>query len=149
LTGDSESKDGEAYHLAELRECWTDWRHYNNIIWQLPSVTVAIVGGLLGIAYYAIDDLGPRTVVVFLAAVFAFVMLQTLRKHRKFHDVKYEVIMDILHKKLGDKIIDPIRGDINEPPLFRAYRYLLLSIGLLVFVTTLLGFWNLLDWMSG
>jgi len=147
--GGSESKDSDAYVLAELKECWADWRHYNSIIWQLPSVTVAIVGGLLGIAYTAIDELGPRTFVIFLAAFFAFVMLQALRKHRKFHDLRYEVIMDILHKKIDDKILDPIRGNLSQPPTFRAYRYLLASMGLLVFVTTFLGFWNLLNWIAG
>ena len=141
-----EPGESNAYHLVYLEQCWEDWRHYNNLIWQLPSVTVVIVGALLGIAYYSTDEAGFRAMLSFLAAFFSLVMFQALRKHRKFHGLRTEAIQRTIRSKISKNILDPIRGDPTEAPEFSAYRYLRMAMALLVIVTSLIFLWNLTEW---
>jgi hypothetical protein len=76
------------YMTERLKQCWEDWRHYNSIIWHMPSLTTAIVGGLVGVAFCALSEPILRAILNGLAALFSFSMVVALVKHRYFHDVR-------------------------------------------------------------
>jgi hypothetical protein len=141
-----EGNQNPEYMMEQLKQCWEDWRHYNSIIWRLPSLTTAIVGGLLGVAFYAVVDPLPRALVIALAAFFSFSMAVALVKHRWFHNVRTRVIDYTCNRMLGYKDFSPIRGEVTHSnKIIKAYSCLLFSMQALFVVTAFLAIVYFID----
>jgi hypothetical protein len=111
----------------------------------MPSLTIAIVGGLVGVSYYAVSEPLPRAALITLAACFSFSMIITLIKHRFFHDVRTCVI-EYMSEKQGIKNFSPIRGRIPQSkPILRAYSFLLFSMQALFVVTAILAIMSFIN----
>lgn len=123
-----------------LAQCWEDWRQYDSIMWHSPSVTAAVVGALVGIAFYAVQDLFIRGVILILASVFALAMTIGLHKHRYFQGRRTEKINEICMNKLG--YASPIRGESK----WRAYYFLFAATLCLFIFTLILGIAVFLDY---
>jgi hypothetical protein len=76
--------------LFQYRECWGDIRQYDNLIWQIPSVTTIIVGVLIA--------LSPNIMLTIQIALFIvalslnFVMTIALHKHQFFRIHRFREI---------------------------------------------------------
>ena len=92
------------------KEIFENSRYYDGHVWQIPSVTVAVNGFLVGQAFAPELDPAPfvRMMVVFGASVFTFVLLLALVKHRLHKSgqdlniekiEKYFQLPDTLHQK--------------------------------------------------
>ena len=75
----------DAFWLEEYRQNREDWRYLNSFIWQAPSVSVVIVGALLGIAFYATENTLARTFLVAVSALFTFALTFAMHRH---HDIQ-------------------------------------------------------------
>jgi len=127
-----ETKDnGNGISDSELlRQCWEDWRHFDSLIWQIPSLSVAIVGGLLAIAYYAIQETTERGLVILLAALFLLVMTLALYKHRYFQEKRTTIIMKLWPKNRD--FDPPFKGKSKLSAFyFQFLALMILFIGLL------------------
>lgn len=79
------------------------WRHYDSHIWQIPSLAIAVNGFLIAQTFNRDliaaqgNILIVRAMMVFIAALFTFVLLVALVKHR-------------LHQRAKDKNIQRIEA---------------------------------------
>lgn len=73
---------GKEHEYEQLSE---DWRHYDNLIWQTPTATIAIISGMLYVAY-ALNNLMARRTMLVLTTLFTGVMCLALYKHRYFQN---------------------------------------------------------------
>ena len=70
--------------ISQYEQCYEDWRHYDNNVWQLPSVTIAIASGLIAIAYEYVTNPFPRFIILFLGFWLTLSLTVALVKHRLF-----------------------------------------------------------------
>jgi hypothetical protein len=71
-----------------------DWRFEHKLIWEIPSVTFAILGGLLTISYSFLGLL-PRLIFLILGAVVVFGLTLAVHKHRFGADLRTSFLEDI------------------------------------------------------
>ena len=104
------AKDQMDFTKIVYKEIFENSRYYDGHVWQIPSVTVAVNGFLVGQAFAAELHPAPivRMMVVFGASVFTFVLLLALVKHRMHKSgqdlniekiEKYLQLPDSLHQK--------------------------------------------------
>jgi uncharacterized membrane protein len=89
--------------LWQYRECLSFIRSYNSLIWQTPSLTIAI-NSFLGILYlgYA-KTFEARIMLLFASLSFTFVATIALQKHRFFQVAKsdeFRLIQEELLKEI-------------------------------------------------
>lgn len=91
--------------IAQYRRYYTEWINYNQSIWQLPSVLIAISGVLIGLSYH-IPSSTIRRCLILLTTIWVGTMIFALIKHRFFQESRNYLIEQIENelKKLG--IID-------------------------------------------
>ncbi|MCP8303906.1 MAG: hypothetical protein H3Z50_00300 [archaeon] len=77
-----------------------DWRHFNTIAWQLPSVAIAIIAGVLGVAYEFLEGY-PRVLFLGLGSAFIFALAIALAKHRFFMDARSQFLQDLESNRLN------------------------------------------------
>lgn len=78
--------------IAQYNQCSEDWRHYNNTIWQIPSIGIAIASAILAVAYQYVQELLPRTAILFFGSLILLSLTVALIKHRLFHDQRTEFL---------------------------------------------------------
>jgi len=91
--------------LWQYRECWSDVRQYDNLIWQIPSLTTIIVGTIAALSSTTIISL--RIVLFIIALSLNIVMTIALYKHQFFRVNRFreiEKIEDVL-RNLGIPLI--------------------------------------------
>ncbi|WP_054842581.1 hypothetical protein [Vulcanisaeta distributa] len=77
-----------------------DWRHYDNLLWQIPFGTATVVGVVLTLIYYYLTGLGPGTIMLklgllFILLIFAITMMALSIKIRYFQIERAECIEEI------------------------------------------------------
>jgi hypothetical protein len=79
--------------LWQYRECWAEIRNLDNLIWQIPSITMAI-NSFFGIAYLGYAKTAEaRMVLLFASFAFNLISVITLRKHRFLQIARTEDIL--------------------------------------------------------
>jgi hypothetical protein len=78
--------------ITQYNQCSEDWRHYNNTIWQIPSVAVVISSAILAVAYQYVEELLPRTIILFFGGLILLSLTIALIKHRLFHNQRTEFL---------------------------------------------------------
>ena len=151
--------------LWQLRECWNDIRQYDTLVWQIPSFTTVINGGL--IVFSSTADFFTRTTVIFLITFLTLVLTIALAKHQYFRIYRFRE-MENLQKNLIDLgipiMVDGARSTSSVQEALRKgifsripqgwiyrrtaynwiYRYMIIMLGFLVF----LFIYNLILWVS-
>jgi len=110
--------------LCQYSECWSDVRQYDNLIWQIPSLTTIIVGAIVALSSTAMIFL---RIILFIVALslnivmtIAFYKHQFFRVHRfreiekiekTFRDLGYPVIAD------GARSTQKIKNQIGDGTL--------------------------------
>jgi len=150
----NKDKDDLRAHYEEVGE---ESRLYDRLIWEIPSVAMAIVGAFIAVAYGYIFNLWVRLVLLILAALWLFMVLVVSTRHMFFVDRQKMRLIDIEEnsfeisslqrfskrkgKELGVRIDhwqDPLgvlRGQSAHLWLKRVLWATLLSMILLVFHT--------------
>lgn len=112
--------------LWQYRECWNDVRQYDNLIWQIPSLTTIIVGAIAALSSTATISL--RFVLFIVALSLNIVMTITLYKHQFFRVYRFREIEKIedafshfgmLLIADGARSTKKIKGQIKEGTLKR------------------------------
>ena len=74
--------------IAHYREVANESRLYDRLIWEIPSIAIAIVGALLTAAYVYAPDIWLRTLLTGFAAMWAFGVIVFAEKHEFFAILK-------------------------------------------------------------
>jgi hypothetical protein len=141
--------------LWQYRECLSFIRSYNSLIWQTPSLTIAI-NSFLGILYlgYA-KTFEARIMLLFASLSFTFVATIALQKHRFFQVAKsdeFRLIQEELLKEIQNirelkletmEIYNDIKNYPSPARNFwtrrRAYTWLLfIMYATMVFILTII-----------
>jgi hypothetical protein len=79
--------------LLQYGECWNDIRQYENLIWEIPSVTTIVVGVLIALST---TSTMPAQIVLFVVALsLSIVMTVALYKHQFFRIYRFREIQKI------------------------------------------------------
>jgi len=105
LKENCESKHQIETLLFQYGECWSDVRQYDNLVWQIPSVTTIIVGALVALS--SITALFIQIPLFIVALVLNLVMTIALHKHQFFRIYRFREITKIEKalEKLGITLI--------------------------------------------
>ncbi len=136
--------------LAQYNQCSEDWRQYNSTIWQIPSVAIAIASAILAVAYQNIQELLPRTVILFFGGLMLLTLTIALIKHVLLFNQRTEFLSETEKDwVISNKIKTTIKRRTEEIPNLswfqkrKAHKWLL---GVMI-ITTLclfcLTFYNL------
>jgi hypothetical protein len=85
--------------LAQYNRFAEDWRHVSSLIWQIPSIAIAIMTGIIGVSFQFLDGV-PRIVLLGIGAFFLLAICVALAKHRLFHESR-SVFMRDLERNFG------------------------------------------------
>jgi len=74
--------------FAQYKECWREISHYDTLIWQTPTVTLAIIS-FFAIAYlgYA-SNISERLLLTLGVIIVTLAQLHALTKHRFFQEIR-------------------------------------------------------------
>ncbi|ADN49530.1 hypothetical protein [Vulcanisaeta distributa] len=80
-----------------------DWRHYDNLLWQIPFGTATVVGVVLTLIYHYLTGLGPGTIMLklgllFILLIFVLTMMALSIKIRYFQVERAKCIEEIEQK---------------------------------------------------
>lgn len=71
-----------------------DWRFHHKLIWEIPTVAVAIMAGILAVSYTQLQSFPPpRIVLLFVGGVLLFGLTVAVVKHRFGADYRTAYIM--------------------------------------------------------
>jgi hypothetical protein len=79
-----------------------DWRHVNTIIWQLPSIAISIMGGIVAVAYNFLEG-WPRVMLLSTGSLFMFVLTIVVARQIVFANTRLR-FLQYLEYKLNAKI---------------------------------------------
>jgi hypothetical protein len=71
--------------LAQYHRLAEDWRHISNLIWQMPSLAIALMAAILGVSYQFLGPF-PRALLLAVGSIFLFSLSVAVAKHRLFHE---------------------------------------------------------------
>jgi hypothetical protein len=74
-----------------------DWRHVNTIIWQLPSIAISIMGGIVAVAYNFLED-WPRIMLLSTGSLFMFVLTIVVARQIDFANTRFRFLQYIEYK---------------------------------------------------
>lgn len=142
-----------------------DWRFHHKLIWEIPSVSAAIFGGII-VASYAYLELLPQTLLLGVGAFLIFVLGIAVRKHRFGADLRTNFLDDLGH----DRPCFPLRsseglkylrsrgerkGKLNDSIEISSEKYLigfmftiavlLAAFCMLALYQTAMVIWNMVD----
>ncbi len=100
-----------------------DWRHVNTIIWQLPSIAISIMGGLVAVAFNFLEG-WPRIMLLSAGSLFMFVLTIVVARQIVFANTRLR-FLQYIESKFNAKVfptglhedqntIDDILNDIPE-----------------------------------
>jgi hypothetical protein len=125
----------EQYEISQYEQCHEDWRHFDNAIWQMPSIAIAVASGLLAISYEFVEDLLPRAVILFFGFLICSSLTVALIKHRLFLDERTKILKKIEKNwRINNSNVKKIKRKTREISVkhcyqkISAYRCLLLVI---------------------
>lgn len=91
-----EDEEHEA-RIAQYNRFAEDWRHISTLIWQIPTIAIAVMTGVIGVSFEFLDNL-PRILLLAVGAFFLFTLCIALAKHRLFHDSRSIFIRELEQK---------------------------------------------------
>lgn len=106
-TADNGSNEGSIdFEVIKLlyERASNDWRHFDNNVWQIPSLALAINTFMLSVVFNSDLIKVPsaiwiRSLIIFLATFFTIVLLIALVKHR-LHQRGKDMNLEVLEKLL-------------------------------------------------
>jgi hypothetical protein len=139
--------------IAQYNRASYDFRMFDQLMWQVPSISITITSVVFAAAFGFIrNNYMIMGVVLILGGIFDFTLLIALTKYRLMQDVRVRWMEDI-ENELGIKNI-PVHSTMAEdylskkdhyhasPKWFRkrnAFRYLFYTILILFTVSVLIG----------
>lgn len=129
--------------IEQYKQHAEDWRHLNNIIWQIPSLTVT-VGAILIAGSYQLSDNIARGIILLLGTILSFSLLVALVKHRYFHNKRTELLESIETKWKEEGKLRLIQSRITGKDAkglekASAVWFLYFSIGILTVIELILA----------
>ncbi len=142
--------------LAQYQVAAQHHTHFMGLIWQVPAITIGVVGLLAGISFGRDVPLLARAVILLVGALFLFVMTLSLERYRMFQ-LRRRRDMEMIEEELtrrggrripwsGSEIAAEIdRGEFVAPrvALHRYEGYGLLRAFMYLMLVLLLGLWGL------
>jgi hypothetical protein len=97
----------------QYERCAEDWRLHQNLIWQIPSVAIAIIGGILTVSYSFLNGI-PRAILLGIGSVLIFALTTALAKHRLGAQARSQFLLDLETETFRVKQIPTTTKDIKE-----------------------------------
>lgn len=130
-----EKKDPEKKHIpsqktinknidfmnAQYNRLAEDWRHFNNLMWQLPTVAITICSAIIGVVYTVLKDSDwySKVALLIIGALFLSMILIELLKLRLFHNMRTAHLLYIDKKmKKEDGNIQPIQTTTKPKEIY-------------------------------
>ena len=93
-------EDSTKEHLKDLRlqyqQCVENYRLWDRFLWQVPTVTIAIASGIIGIAFsYLKHNLGASSAVLSFGVIFSFSLYVAVVKYRFFQNRTIKIMKNI------------------------------------------------------
>lgn len=141
--------------LAQYKECNENWRHYDKVIWQIPSFTTAIDGALIVAAYAYVNvtdvwSLLVREILICVALVLNVSLTYALIKYRFFVELATATLDEIekaMRGRFEIKIVQrhtiPQNGEYwhkKIPKRFQKHSSHRLLIGAMFFLCAIITF---------
>jgi len=98
-----ESQEKE-FSIQQYRECYESLRQHDRLIWQTPTIAVAIAGGLGVAAFEYVTDPCAQGCLFMFGAILTACLLYAVIKHRYFSGIEQETLCKI-EKTMGTKLI--------------------------------------------
>lgn len=76
----------------QYRQIWENLRNHDRLIWQLPSTSAAIAGGIGIAAFQFVSDKLTRELVILVGVILTGILLRAMIKHRYFSGVEQETL---------------------------------------------------------
>lgn len=90
-----ESADRQRMVEIQYEQAWQRLRQLQNMVWRVPSITAAIDGGLVLVAYRYITDPVIRIGLILVGLFLTIAMMVALIKHRYFAKSTLDMIVAI------------------------------------------------------
>ena len=71
-----------------------DWRYVNTIIWQLPSIVISIMAGIVAVAFTLVEG-WPRIMVLSAGSLFMFVLTIAVARQIDFANTRLRFLFAI------------------------------------------------------
>ena len=85
----------EDLFTCQYRECYESWRQHVRFIWQIPTITVAIAGGLGVTTFAYVQEWFGRGCLFMFGAILTGCLLYAVIKHRYFSFIEQETLCEI------------------------------------------------------
>jgi len=75
----------------QYQQCVENYRAFDRHVWQVPSVTILIASGIIGVAFgYLGNALIPSSILLFFGMILSFSMFVAVKKYRffQFHTIE-------------------------------------------------------------
>ena len=86
------------YVIIYYRELAEEKRLYDRLIWQIPTLVLAITTGIVAVAYGYVQDNAIRALILFIGMFWVFAMLVVTVKHQYFGMIQRKLLMFIEHE---------------------------------------------------
>jgi hypothetical protein len=90
-----------------------DWRHVNTILWQLPSIAVSIMAGIVAVAYQILGD-WPRILLLSAGSLFMFVLAIAIVRQIVFANTRLRFLQYLEYKSNTKKFPTGLRDDAED-----------------------------------
>jgi hypothetical protein len=149
-------KPTETMAAAQYNRVAYEFRHFDQIIWQIPTVAITITSVMFAVAFNFVHIRLISGVVLLLGSFFDFSLAIALSKHRLMEDVRAWFLKD-LETSSGLKVVPVLTVEAEKylstkqhkhvsPPWLRrqnAFHYLLWSILFLTISQLIIGIFYL------
>ena len=139
--------------IAQYNRASYDFRMFDQLMWQVPSISITITSVVFAAAFGFIrNNYMIMGVVLILGGIFDFTLIIALTKYRLMQDVRARWMEDIenelgiknipVHSKTAEEYLSKKDHDHKSPKWFRkrnAFRSLFYTILILFTVSVLIG----------
>jgi hypothetical protein len=90
-----------------------DWRHVNTVLWQLPSISVSIMAGIVAVAYQILED-WPRILLLSTGSLFMFVLAIAVVRQIVFANTRLRFLQYLEFRSNAKKFPTGLRDDADK-----------------------------------
>jgi len=91
--------------IAQYNQLCEDLRHYNSIVWQLPTVSGVLMSIVVTLGYQYVKEILPRFLIFIVGGSLLMGLTVALYKHRFFTDARTYKIREIEEKWTRNNLI--------------------------------------------
>ncbi len=112
--------------ITQYEQLCQDWRHYDNIIWQLPTISGALVSIIITLSFQYIRDWPVRCLILGVGGFLLLSLTIALFKHRFFQNTRTKKIYEIENRwTQKNNITSPVQRLTKESKYTKEFFHLI------------------------